>query len=104
MGLRDAGGRRARECALRVATASDEMRALQDFRVHLRPESFLTLMLARTVTRLGHSTRVDVRLLESLCAADLQALEDVYRELNGYPARDAGTDKDGRTLTGTATE
>lgn len=86
-GYLDARGRCVRECSLRAATAVDEVRALQDFRVHLRPESFLPLMLARTLTRLGDLPRVDVRAVENLCGEDLRALEDAYRDLNGYPPR-----------------
>lgn len=88
VGFRDSRGHRQRDGVLRTATAKDEMRALQDFRVHLRPESFLPLMLARTIVRLGDLTGVDVRLVESLCGRDLNELEEVYRELNGYPARE----------------
>ena len=67
------------------------MRTLQDFRVHLRPESFLPLMLARTILRLGDLERVDVRQVESLSASDLDVLEEVYRELNGYPPMTPGS-------------
>jgi hypothetical protein len=79
------GQRRHRDGTLRAATAADEVRTLQDFRAHLRPEAFLPLMLARTIIRLGDLERLDVRQVESLCAADLEMLEEAYRELNGYP-------------------
>ena len=85
VGLRDSREQRHRDGTLRTATAKDEMRTLQDFRVHLRSESFLPLMLARTIVRLGDLERVDVRQVESLCTSDLDVLEEVYRELNGYP-------------------
>ena len=78
-------GRRQRDGVLRPATAQDELRALRDFRVCLRPESFLHLMLARTIVRLGDLDRVDVRDVERLDGADQAALEIEYRELNGYP-------------------
>ncbi len=84
MGYRDARGARHREGVIKPATARDEMRALQDFRVYLRPESFLTLVLARTIVRLGEHVKVDVALVESLCDRDLAALEKLYRELNAY--------------------
>ena len=84
VGYRDARGARHREGVIKPATARDEMRALQDFRVYLRPESFLTLMLVRTVVRLGDRAGVDVALVESLCDRDLAVLERIYRELNAY--------------------
>ena len=95
IGLSDSRGPDSREPrhrrgTLRAATAKDEMRTLQDFRVHLRPESFLPLMLARTILRLGDLERVDVRQVESLSTADLDVLEEVYRELNGYPSLTPG--------------
>lgn len=82
--------RRHRVGALLAASAKDEMRVLQDFRVYLRPESFLHLMLARTITRLGDLERVDVSQVETLSRADLAVLEETYRELNGYAAGSSG--------------
>ncbi len=107
IGLRDSRGRdsreqRHRDGTLRTATAKDEMRTLQDFRVHLRPESFLPLMLARTILRLGDLERVDVRQVETLSASDLDVLEEVYRELNGYPPPTPGF-SDPPPATGTET-
>ena len=78
VGLVDSAGRRHRCGTLRTAAARDEVRTLQDFRVHLRPESFLPLMLARTIVRLGDLERLDVPQLESLCAADLDVLSSIY--------------------------
>ncbi len=84
VGLRDERGACHREGVLRAATAKDELRALQDFRVYLRPESFLTLVLARTIVRLGEHVKVDVALVERLGDGDLEVLAGVYRELNDY--------------------
>ena len=81
------GGARHREGILRPATARDEVRALLDFRVHLRPESFLPIILAQVTVRLGQLSRLDPGIFERLSLADLQLLEGLYRELNGYPAQ-----------------
>jgi hypothetical protein len=86
-GLRDASGRRHREGSLRPATARDEMQSLADFRVFLRPESVLAVVLARTVTRLGDLSPIDVGVIDALGAADRAVLERLYRDLNGYPRR-----------------
>jgi hypothetical protein len=73
-----------REGRMRPATAADEMRALGDFRVALRPQSFLPVLLARVVPELGGLPAVDVGIMERLSQRDLRFLESLYREMNGY--------------------
>ena len=80
----DRAGERHRSGRMRPAQARDEARALSDFRVALRPESFLPVVLARVVTQLGAIRSPDVGVLERLSASDLETLERLYRELNGY--------------------
>lgn len=89
------GGERHREGFMRPATARDEMRCLSDFRVHLRPESALPVVLARVVTRLGSLPRreIDPGLFERLGEDDLRVLEALYRELNGYDAESTGEEE-----------
>jgi hypothetical protein len=84
-GYRDPAGGVHRHGAMRPVTVREEMRALGDFRVHLRPESFLPVLLARVVTRLGEVAALDAGVFERLPPADLGVLEDLYRFLNGYP-------------------
>jgi len=86
------GRRTASWASMRAARAIDELRALGDFRVWLRPESFTTVMLTRVVD--GFATaphdaaivarRPDVGTIERLDPADRAALERAYRELQGY--------------------
>lgn len=83
-GYADASGRRHRDVVMRLATARDEMCALSDFRVHLRPDWFLPVILSRIVLRLGDLEGVSVRILERLGEADRAALERAYREAHGY--------------------
>jgi hypothetical protein len=83
-GYRDREGKNHRDGILRCATAREELRALSDFRAHLRPESFLHVMLARVMVRLGELPGVDVGIVERLSRSDLAALECLYREMNGY--------------------
>ena len=91
----DGQGTVYRRISLRPATGRDEIRALQDFRVFLRPDSFPRVLLSRVITQLGPLTRVEPGLLERLDDEDLRFLEDAYREMNGYPSgeRPAGCDE-----------
>ena len=87
-GYRDAQGRVHREGVIRLARAGDEAAALRDFRVYLRPESFLVVMLTRTIARLGtlaaNDGGINAGILERLSETDLCYLADLYRQLNGY--------------------
>ena len=83
-GYRDATGVVHREGALSAVTAGDEMVALRDFRVFLRADSFMKLMLVRSISRLGSIAKIDLGIIEKLSTRDLAALERLYRDLNGY--------------------
>jgi hypothetical protein len=97
----DPDGVRHEWAAMRPARAADELRALRDFRVWLRPASFLPVLLARVVTRLAPDganraaarEQVGVAVIEKLAPADLEALERAYRDLNGYAAACAGAEE-----------
>ncbi|MCZ6793904.1 MAG: hypothetical protein O7J95_09870 [Planctomycetota bacterium] len=80
----DGQGTVYRQVRLRPARAIDEIRALEDFRVYLRPERFPHVLLARVITQLGPLTRVDPGLLERLDPHDMRLLEATYRQMNGY--------------------
>ena len=82
-GWRDAAGKLHTTCVLRPARVRDEVRALGDFRVVLRPESLPLILLARVALRLGDQERVDVGLLERLAQEDVRCLEETYCEMNG---------------------
>lgn len=85
-GYRDPTGAVHRDGVLRPARAREELRALGDFRVHLRPEAFLDVVLPRVIVRLGDLATVDAGVVERLTPADREVLERAYREMNGYPA------------------
>ncbi len=91
-GYRDPRGRVHRTGCMRLATAGDEARALSDFRVHLRPEAFLSVILPRVVVRLGDLERLDAGIVDRLSEADLVELGRLYAELNGYTGSGAAND------------
>jgi hypothetical protein len=90
VGWRDGAGRLHREVLMRAARVRDEILALEDFRVHLRPESFAPVLLARVIQALGSQRRVSAGVLERLDPADLRALESAYRALNAYAPEGEG--------------
>ena len=82
MGYVDAGGTLHREGTMRLATAFDEIAPLKDPRVHNNPAYLLVILLSRVVTRLGSVEPINPKVIEGLFAADLAALEEMYRRIN----------------------
>ena len=93
MGWRDAEGAVHRDVALRPARVRNELRALEDFRTYLRPESFTNVLLARVIVRLGPLKKVNPGQLESLDRGDLLRLEEAYRRKNDYAERSRNADE-----------
>lgn len=81
-GYVDRRGRSHREGVLRLATARDEIAPQADPRVRQNPAYLTVLLLARTVVRLDGVDEVDTEVIESLFAADLAFLQDLYRRVN----------------------
>jgi hypothetical protein len=75
---------------LRPATAREEARSLSDFRAHLHPRSFLTVILAKVVSRLGDLPAVDTGVIDRLSEGDRAHLESLYRKMNGYSLEHGG--------------
>jgi len=84
-GFTDPDGKVYRKVTLRPARVRDEIRALEDFRVYLRPESLPHVLLARVITALGPLRQLEPGLLERLPPEDLTVLEMTYRDMNEYP-------------------
>ncbi|HKQ74184.1 MAG TPA: phage tail assembly protein [Blastocatellia bacterium] len=82
LGYVDAEGNQHREGVMRLATAFDEIAPLKDPRVHNNPAYLLIILLSRVVTRLGTLEQVNPKVIESLFAADLAYLQDLYRRVN----------------------
>ncbi|MCB0015511.1 MAG: hypothetical protein KDE34_26535, partial [Anaerolineales bacterium] len=76
---------------MRLATALDEIEAVEHPRVQEKPAFLPVLLLARVVVQLGEVTAVSPRTIASLFAADLLYLQDLYLRLNGPQTIQMGT-------------
>ncbi|MGI5400303.1 hypothetical protein ACQEVG_12765 [Streptomyces sp. CA-135486] len=82
IGLLGDDGALHREGTMRLATAADEILPLQDPRVQRNPAYLTVILLSRVVTRLDGVERITPRTIESLFAADLAHLQDLYNRVN----------------------
>jgi hypothetical protein len=83
-GYVDTTGQVHREGSMRLATALDEIEAIQSPRV-LANEAYLPVaLLSRVITRLGSLTSMSPAVIENFYVADLAFLEDLYLRLNSY--------------------
>ena len=90
-GYVDAAGKIHREGNMRLATALDEIEAIQDPRV-LANEAYLPVaLLSRVIIRLGSLPSVNTPVIEQFYAADIAYLEDLYLRLNVYERVLVGT-------------
>lgn len=81
-GYVDGEGQVHRAGVMRLATAMDEIAPLRDHRVKAN-EAYLTIiLLSRVITKLGHVPAITPKTIESLYAADLAYLQDLYRRIN----------------------
>jgi hypothetical protein len=82
VGYLDADGTLHREGVMRLATAADEILPLKDPRVQANQAYLIVILLARVVTRLGSVAQINPKVIESLYAADLAYLQDLYNRIN----------------------
>jgi hypothetical protein len=82
LGYVDPEGNLHREGVMRLATALDEIAPLKDPRVHNNPAYLLMILLSRVITQLGSLEQINPKTIESLFAADLAYLQDLYRRIN----------------------
>jgi hypothetical protein len=82
VGLLGKDGSLHREGTMRLATAADEILPLQDPRVQRNPAYLTVILLSRVITRLDGIEPVTPRTIESLFAADLAYLQDLYNRVN----------------------
>lgn len=83
LGYPDAEGTLQRDGTMRLATAFDEIAPLKDPRVQSNPAYLLVILLSRVIVRLGTLEHVNPKVIESLYAADLAYLQDLYARING---------------------
>ena len=81
-GYLDAEGTLHREGVMRLATAYDEIAPLRDPRVQSNPGYVVIILLSRVVTRLGNVPQINPKIIEGLFAADLNYLQELYRQIN----------------------
>lgn len=71
-----------REGQMRLATAADEIKPLNDPRVHANPAYQTVILLSRVVTELGTLEDVTPHTIENLYVSDLAYLQDLYERVN----------------------
>jgi hypothetical protein len=82
MGFIDEQGTMHRDGVMRLATAADEILPLKDPRVQKNSAYLVVILLSRVVTRLGSVNPITPRTIESLFAADLAYLQNLYNDIN----------------------
>lgn len=82
VGLLGEDGALHREGTMRLATAADEILPMQDPRVQRNPSYLTVILLSRVVTRLDGIEPITPKTIESLFAADLAFLQDLYNRIN----------------------
>lgn len=81
-GYVDDDGNLHREGVMRLATAADEIKPLQDPRVKSNSSYMTVILLSRVVTRLGDLNEVTPHVIEELFVSDLEYLQDLYERVN----------------------
>jgi hypothetical protein len=81
-GYVDDEGTRHREGRMRLASAADELKPLEDPRVQSNDSYFTVILLSRVVTEIGDVTEVTPGVIEELFVADLAYLQDLYERVN----------------------
>jgi hypothetical protein len=82
LGYVDSQGNLHRDGTMRLATAADEILLLKDPRVQSNQAYIVVILLSRVVSRLGSVSQVTPKVIESLYAADLTFLQDLYNRIN----------------------
>jgi hypothetical protein len=82
VGYQDAEGTLHREGTMRLATAADEILPLKDPRVQGNQAYLIVILLSRVITQLGSVPHLNPKVIESLYAADLAHLQELYNRIN----------------------
>ena len=82
MGYVDKDGNIHREGVMRLANARDEIVPLNDLRVQRNRAYLIIVLLSRVLKNLGSIAEVNTGVIESMFAADLRFLEEMYNRIN----------------------
>jgi hypothetical protein len=82
-GYIDATGTLHKNGRMRLATALDEIEAIEHPQVQAKAAYLPVLLLGKVVTQLGDLSPITPRIIATLFAADLFYLQDLYLRLNG---------------------
>jgi hypothetical protein len=82
MGYVDKDGNVHREGVMRLANARDEIVPLNDLRVQRNRAYLIIVLLSRVIKNLGSIDEVNTGIIESMFAADLRFLEEMYNRIN----------------------
>jgi hypothetical protein len=89
-GFIDSQGRLHRQGRMRLATATDEIEALQHVQAQLHEAYLPLLLISRVVTQLGELPAITPQVIGNLFAADLAYLEDLYERINSHESIKVG--------------
>lgn len=81
-GYADDEGNLHSEGVMRLATAADEIKPLNDPRVQSNPSYLTVILLSRVVTSLGTLHEVTPHVIEHLFVSDLAYLQELYERVN----------------------
>lgn len=81
-GYVDMEGNLHRHGIMRLATAKDELSAMQHPKVKVNEEYGATIILASVITKLGTLEKITPEIIENLFIADMQFLQNLYQTIN----------------------
>lgn len=90
-GYVDSNGTLHKDGRMRLATAADEIKPLNDPRVQQNSSYLTIILLSRVITQLGDLNTIDTHIIEDLFVADLEYLQALYERINNRGANVVGT-------------
>ena len=81
-GYKDEDGNVHRDGVMRLATAGDEIIPFGDYRAADNKAYAILILLSRVITSIGAIARIYPDMIETLSAADLVYLQELYEQIN----------------------
>ena len=88
-GYLDSEGNLHRSGVMRLSRAIDEILPMRDSRVLDNSAYATVIILARVIIQLGDLPDISTVVIENLFAADLEYLQNFYRQINGLASHSA---------------